>query len=95
VGKPEGKRPLSRPRSRWVDNIKTDLREVEWGCMDWIDLAQDMEGSYEHGKNLRVPQNVRMFLSSCVTGGFSRRTQFHEVGYAENESWCMDLTDLE
>jgi hypothetical protein len=39
VGKPEGKRPLGRPRPRWVDNIKMDLREIGWGCVDWIDLA--------------------------------------------------------
>jgi hypothetical protein len=38
VGKPEGRRPLGRPRRRWVNNIKTYLREVEWGDMDWIDL---------------------------------------------------------
>jgi hypothetical protein len=41
VGKPEGKRPLGRPRRRWVDNIRMDLREVGWGDVDWIDLAQD------------------------------------------------------
>jgi hypothetical protein len=42
VGKPEGKRPLGRPRHRWVDdNIKMDLLEVGWGGVDWIDLAQD------------------------------------------------------
>jgi hypothetical protein len=41
AGKSEGKRPLRRPRCRWVDNIKTDLREIEWGGMDWIDLTQD------------------------------------------------------
>jgi hypothetical protein len=39
VEKPEGKRPLRRPRSRRVDNIKIDLREIEWDGMDWIDLA--------------------------------------------------------
>jgi hypothetical protein len=39
VGKPEGKRPLGRPRCRWVDNIKIDLREIGWDGMDWIDLA--------------------------------------------------------
>jgi hypothetical protein len=39
VGKPEGKRLLGRPRCRWVDNIKMDLRELGWGGMDWIDLA--------------------------------------------------------
>jgi hypothetical protein len=41
LGKPEGKRPLGRPKCRWVDNIKMDLREIGWGGMDWIDLAQD------------------------------------------------------
>jgi hypothetical protein len=41
VEKPEGKRPLGRPRSRWVDNIKRDLGEVEWGDVEWIGLAQD------------------------------------------------------
>ena len=39
VGKPEGKRALGRPRRRWKDNIKMDLKEVGCGCMDWIDLA--------------------------------------------------------
>jgi hypothetical protein len=45
VGKPEGKRPLGRPRqtSRWVDNIRMDLREIRWGGMDWIDLAHDRD----------------------------------------------------
>jgi hypothetical protein len=48
VVKPEGKRPLGRPRSRWVNNIKIDLREIGWDGMDWIDLAL-VEGSCEHG----------------------------------------------
>jgi hypothetical protein len=39
VGKPEGRRPLGRPRRRWEDNIKMDLREVGWEGADWIDLA--------------------------------------------------------
>jgi hypothetical protein len=43
VGKPNGKRALGRPRRRWVDNIKMDLREIGWVGMDWIDLAQDRE----------------------------------------------------
>ena len=43
VGKPEGKRPLGRPRRRWVDNIWMDLQEVGCGCMDWIGLAQDRD----------------------------------------------------
>jgi hypothetical protein len=41
VGKPEGKRPVGRPRHMWVDNIKMHLREIGWDGMDWIDLAQD------------------------------------------------------
>jgi hypothetical protein len=41
VRKPEGKRPLGRQIHRWVDNIKIDIREIGWGGMDWIDLAQD------------------------------------------------------
>jgi hypothetical protein len=43
VGKPEGKRPLGRPRRRWKDNIRMDLREIGWGGMEWIDLAQDRD----------------------------------------------------
>jgi hypothetical protein len=43
VGKPEGKRPLGRSRSRWVDNIKMELRERGWDGMDWIDMAQDRD----------------------------------------------------
>jgi len=43
VGKPEGERPLGRPRCRWEDNIKIDLQEVGYGGMDWIDLAQDTD----------------------------------------------------
>ena len=43
MGKPEGKRPLGRPRLRWEDNIKMDLQEVGCGGMDWIELAQDRD----------------------------------------------------
>jgi hypothetical protein len=43
VRKPEEKRPLGRPRCRWVDNIKMDLRETGWCVMDWIDLSQDRD----------------------------------------------------
>jgi hypothetical protein len=39
VGKPEGRRPLGRPRRRWVDNINMDLREIGGDCVDWIDMA--------------------------------------------------------
>jgi len=43
VGKPEGMRPLGRPRRRWLDNIKMDLQEVRCGSMDWIELAEDRD----------------------------------------------------
>jgi hypothetical protein len=43
VGNLEGKRPLRRPRGRWVENIKIDLREIGWDGVDWIDLAQDRD----------------------------------------------------
>ena len=43
VGKPDGKRPLGRPRRRWEDNIKIDLEEVGSGCGDWMELAQDRD----------------------------------------------------
>jgi hypothetical protein len=43
VGKPEGKRPLGRPRQRWEDNIRMDLREIGWEGMDWVPLAQDRD----------------------------------------------------
>ena len=43
VGKPEGRRPLGRPRHRWEDNIRMDLWEVGCGCVDWMELAQDRD----------------------------------------------------
>ena len=43
VGKPEGRRPLGRPRRRWEDNIKMDLQEVGMGCGDWLELAEDRD----------------------------------------------------
>ena len=43
VGKPEGRRPLGRPRRRWEDNIRMDLWEVGCGCVDWMELAQDRD----------------------------------------------------
>jgi hypothetical protein len=58
VGKPEGKRTLERPRRRWVDNIRMDLGEVEWGDVDWIYLAQDRSrwrALVNSVLNLRVP----------------------------------------
>jgi hypothetical protein len=54
MGKPEGKRPLGRPRRRWEDNIRMGLQESGCGCVDWIGLAQD-RGRCRAVMNLRVP----------------------------------------
>jgi len=56
--KPEGKRPIGRPRRGWEDNIKMDLQEVGCGCMEWIELAQDLDrwrALVNKVMNLRVP----------------------------------------
>ena len=58
MGKPEGKRPLGRPRHRWEDNIEVDLQEVGCGGMDWIELAEDRDSWRAlvfMVMNLRVP----------------------------------------
>jgi len=58
VGKPEGKRPLGRPRCRWEDNIKMDLHRVECGGMGWTELAQDRNrwrALVKAVMNVRVP----------------------------------------
>jgi hypothetical protein len=58
VGKPEGRRPLARPKRRWFDDVRMDLVEVGWGDVDWIGLAQDRDrwrALVNSELNLRVP----------------------------------------
>ena len=58
VGKPEGRRPLGRPRRRWEDNIRMDLWEVGCECVDWMELAQNRDmwcALVSAAMNLRVP----------------------------------------
>jgi hypothetical protein len=67
-----------------VTIIDMDLREIGWDGMDWIDLAQDRyqwRALVNTVMNLRVSYNFGKFLSSCTTGGFSRRAQLREVSY--------------
>ena len=82
VVKPEGKRPLGRPRRRWVDNIRMDLQEVGCAYMDWIGLAQNRDRwrtLVSAVMNLRVPWNAGNFLTSCKPVSCSRRTLHHGV----------------
>ena len=82
LGKLEGRRPLGRPRRRWVDNIRMDLQEVGCGYMDWIGLTQDRDRwrtLVSAVMNLRVPWNAGNFLTSCKPVSFSRRTLHHGV----------------
>ena len=82
VGKPEGKRPLGRPRRRWVGNIRKDLQVVGCAYMDWIGLAQDRDGWRRlviAVMILRVPWNAGNFLTSCKPVSFSRRSLHHGV----------------
>jgi hypothetical protein len=72
VGKPEG-----RPRCKWEDNTKLDLRETGSGGKDQIDLAQGRDPC-EHGNE---PSGSITCLGSCTTGGFSRPTQLHRISY--------------
>jgi hypothetical protein len=58
VGKPDGKRPLARAGRKWVDNLKMDLREMEWDAVEWIDMAHDRDqwrALVNTVLNLRVP----------------------------------------
>jgi hypothetical protein len=76
------KRLLEKPTRSWVDNIKTDQREIRRSVTDRTDVAQDTDPwrtLVNTVVNIRVPQNVGKFLSSCTTGGFSRRAQLQEI----------------
>jgi hypothetical protein len=82
VGKPEGKRPLGRPRHRWEANIRMDLQEMGCEGKDWIQLDQDIDRwrvLVNAVMNLRVPQSAGNFLISCRSVTFSRRTVLYGV----------------
>jgi hypothetical protein len=81
VGKPEGKRPLGRPRPRWVNNIKIDLREIGSDGMDWIELAQDRDQWRALVNTVRTFgffKTAENFLNGCTIGSFSGRAQLRK-----------------
>jgi hypothetical protein len=81
VGRPDGSRPIGRPRRRWEDSVKIDLQEVGWD-MDLMELAHDRDrwqALVNAVMSLRVPQNAGNFLTSCKPVSFSGRTLLHEV----------------
>jgi len=80
VGKPEGQRPIGKPRHSWEGNTKMDLQEVGCGGMDWIDLAQDRDRwrpLVNTVMNLRFLYNVGNFLTRWEPVSFSRITLLH------------------
>jgi hypothetical protein len=82
VGKPEGKRPLGRPRRRWEDNIKRDLQEVGGGCGDWMEWAQDRDSwraLVGTVMNFRFPKMRGISCLAAKPVSFSRRTLLHGV----------------
>ena len=90
VWKPEGNRPLGKPRRRWVNNIRNDLQAVGCGYMDWIGFAQDRDWwrtLVSAVMNLRVPWNARNFLTSRKPVSFSRRTLYHGVSKQGVWAW--------
>ena len=82
VGKPEGKRPLGRPRRRWEDNNKMDLQKAGGGCGDWMELAQDRDRWWalvSTVMNLRVPKLREISWLAAEPISFSRRTLLRGV----------------
>jgi hypothetical protein len=82
AGKPEGKRPLGRPRRMWINNIKMEVLEIGLSVVDWIGLAQDRyswRALVNAVMNLLVPQNSVKLTSGCTTFGLRSSTQLHRV----------------
>jgi hypothetical protein len=82
VGKPEGRKPLRRPRHRWLDNIRMVLVEVGWGDVKWVGLAQDRDrwrALVNSILNLRVPYNAGKLSSFQTTRDVSSSAQLHGV----------------
>jgi hypothetical protein len=82
IRKPKGKRPLGKPRRRWIYNIKMDLLELGLGGVDWIGVTQDRyrwRALVNAVMNLRIPKNAGNLPSGCTSCGLSSGTQLHRV----------------
>jgi hypothetical protein len=82
VGKPEGKKPLGRPRRRWMNNVRMDLREVGWSDVGWIGLAKDRNmwrALVNSVLKLRVQLNFGKLSSGLTSSGLSSSAQLHIV----------------
>jgi hypothetical protein len=82
VEKPEGKRPLGRPRRRCVDNVRMVLGETVWSGVDWVGLAQGTDkwrALVNSVMNLRVPQGAGRLSSVLRTGCLSSSAQLHRI----------------
>jgi hypothetical protein len=89
VGKPVGKRPLGRPRSRWEDDTKMDLREIGWNDMDWIHVGS-VEGYFEHGNEL--PHFMKYWAASQDGLSSMEVVRVSEFGLDSSglEKWSMN-----
>jgi hypothetical protein len=82
AGKPDGKRPLGRPRLRWVDHIKMALLEMGWGGMDWIGLTQDRNkwrALVNVAIKLRVSRNAGKLSSGYTNAGLPSSAHLHRA----------------
>jgi hypothetical protein len=82
VGKPEGRRPLGKPRRKWVDNIMMDPVEIEWGCVDWIDLARyryRLRALVNAVTNFRGSIKCRELSNGYTTGHLLSSAQLHKL----------------
>jgi hypothetical protein len=95
VRKPEGKRPLGRPRCRWFDNIKMDVAGIRLVVVDCCGLTQERyrwRALVNEGMNLRIPQNAGKLSSGCTNCDLSSSTHLHRARYSVSYLVCLYLS---
>jgi hypothetical protein len=94
VGKLEGKRPLERSRSRWMDNIKIYLGKIRWGDVHWICRAQDrdkLRALVNSAMHFSVSKNAGKRSNGYTSGGLSSGAQLYIVSYLLNNTYIQGL----